>query len=170
MTPQAIEPARTKYNQLACGVCKTEPPIGNSGMCYGCGQGAAPRKFVEPDDVPELGTNVPEVGTTERVEREVLRKVAAGEETTTRVRKLSEAGPRHVPDELHVRRKDEPYKVVGTSKPFNIAGPTDENTDLKSMTLAQLEAIVAAPATTEDEKRRKGLARSRAWHLRKKSK
>ncbi len=37
-------------------------------------------------------------------------------------------------------------------------------------TRAELEAILAAPANTEDEQRRKRLVRSRLWHLKNKEK
>lgn len=33
-----LQPSHTKYGQLACGLCKREPPLGETTLCYDCTQ------------------------------------------------------------------------------------------------------------------------------------
>lgn len=177
MTP--IQPTRTKYGQLACGLCKLDPPLGDSGICYRCAQGQTPVSVTErpafewdDDDVPKMGTDVPTVGTPAPAQVAPAKVTATneaepqGDEVTPAAGKLSRRRSANTggfkSDREHRRKNDTPHTVIGGGG----------NEDLKTMTRAELEAILAAPVVgrgkDEVENRRRRLARSRLWHMKQK--
>lgn len=141
----------TKYGQLACGVCKKNPPIGDTGVCYACGHGYVTTVGDDEDEDVEVRQPKPmTAGITERVETETLAAIAIG--------KQDWAPPlRTIP------------KTRKTGKQDDAPPSRQRDESLKGLTQAELEAIIAAPASSEQEQRRKSLARKRLWHLKRKN-
>jgi hypothetical protein len=162
----------TKYGQPRCATDNcNEPPLAPTPLCFKCTRGAPVAAFVESDDptsvmVPTAPVSTEPVSVTAVDEAAQLRKVAVSRVRTRPVKATVVEQPRTPTTAKTVTPRTPTIKAEPAKAALRAEDESDA--DLKTMTRAELEAILAAPAASETEKRRKGRARSRLWHLKQK--